>query len=784
MKKLVSFISFVFIFISCNEISLHVDVESVRLNLTSLFLAVGDSESLVATVLPYNAENKSIVWTSNNKSVATVNNGTVTAVSAGEATIVVTTEDGGKTAECRVIVKNDTDNSDNDSKFITFEDPLVKSALIKQGVDKNNDMEISYAEAASTRYISFALDGYTDVPQDFDDDKWDEMYNIRKFNEFQHFTNVTDISQMFCGCFELEEITLHDNIEIIGRMAFTGCKLTEIKIPASVTKIGDGAFGFCADLENIELPQSLTQIGDYAFVECIRLSALEIPDSVTKIGNLAYESCTNITSIDLSESLIEIGEEAFRGCESLSSIVIPASVQKIGVQAFYLCDCLKAINVANDNYKYHSHEGVLYTNDQELIQYPAGKECSKYEIPYGTICISNNALVSCSLKELIIPDTVIEIQDFAFYNAEIRSIHIPSSIKSIGKQAFNDIKVEKIYTDDLNAWNMMFDHYDYEYIGGSHLIDNSVLYVNNELITELAINTDTNIWAFYGLRGINKITIEEGVNSIRCFDIGPDIKTIVIPTSLRSIEYRKGLYSEYGDMIYPEIDIYISDLEAWCNIDCSEDYIHDHKYAYNANIYLNGKLLTDLVIPESITELKQQFTGCQSIERITFPRGIKSIGNFEGCANLTDVYITSDEIISMEHCFPAGTRIHVAPLLSDDYAYSYPYYVFYAYYFDKTWGISGTFNNWGATPDIEMSEKGAYYVAKDIELTTDSEFKFRLSNNWSVNYGSISTDAVKPNEDNVTKPDGSNIKINKSGKYDIYLAKDYTTFYICSKNSR
>lgn len=77
---------------------------SVELNRSSLLLSVGDSEQLTAIVTPTNAT-KTVVWSSNNNSVATVDSdGIVIAVSAGYVTITVTTVDGGFQATCSVEV--------------------------------------------------------------------------------------------------------------------------------------------------------------------------------------------------------------------------------------------------------------------------------------------------------------------------------------------------------------------------------------------------------------------------------------------------------------------------------------------------------------------------------------------------------------------------------------------------------------------------------------------------------------------------------------------------------
>ena len=80
-------------------------VESVSLNQTELRLSIGEPSTLVATVLPTNATDKSVSWSSSNTTVATVSSdGLVTGVSVGSAIITVTTTDGGKTATCRVTV--------------------------------------------------------------------------------------------------------------------------------------------------------------------------------------------------------------------------------------------------------------------------------------------------------------------------------------------------------------------------------------------------------------------------------------------------------------------------------------------------------------------------------------------------------------------------------------------------------------------------------------------------------------------------------------------------------
>ena len=76
---------------------------SISLNKTTASMSIGDNETLIATVSPSDAYDKSVTWTSDNNSVATVYKGTVTAHSNGTATITATTSNG-ITASCKIIV--------------------------------------------------------------------------------------------------------------------------------------------------------------------------------------------------------------------------------------------------------------------------------------------------------------------------------------------------------------------------------------------------------------------------------------------------------------------------------------------------------------------------------------------------------------------------------------------------------------------------------------------------------------------------------------------------------
>lgn len=94
---------------TCEVVSVGYPVTGVTISKTAVTMGVGQTRQLGVTVLPQNATNKAVTWTTSNSSVATVSSsGLVTSVGMGSATITVRTNDGGFTATCAVTVKTIT----------------------------------------------------------------------------------------------------------------------------------------------------------------------------------------------------------------------------------------------------------------------------------------------------------------------------------------------------------------------------------------------------------------------------------------------------------------------------------------------------------------------------------------------------------------------------------------------------------------------------------------------------------------------------------------------------
>ena len=88
-----------------------IDVEKIVLNPTEMNLKVGSTSQITSKVLPENATNRELVWTSNNPNVVTVdNNGIVKAINPGNTTITVKTKDGKVVATVNVTIEDDDPN--------------------------------------------------------------------------------------------------------------------------------------------------------------------------------------------------------------------------------------------------------------------------------------------------------------------------------------------------------------------------------------------------------------------------------------------------------------------------------------------------------------------------------------------------------------------------------------------------------------------------------------------------------------------------------------------------
>lgn len=95
-------------------------------------------------------------------------------------------------------------------------------------------------------------------------------------------------------------------------IAYNGCD-PQVTVPDQVICVA-GAFAGNEDVQTVSLPAGLELIGDMAFMGCRSLTELTIPDSVTEIGDDAFYGCTSLQKLVIGHQITRIGENAFSYC--------------------------------------------------------------------------------------------------------------------------------------------------------------------------------------------------------------------------------------------------------------------------------------------------------------------------------------------------------------------------------------------------------------------------------------------------------------------------------------
>lgn len=269
--------------------------------------------------------------------------------------------------------------------------------------------------------------------------------------------------KIIAGC---KTSQIPQSIREIGDKAFEDCDLLKIKFPSSLVKIGDDAFKSCAGLSQVFIPENTSQIASGCFSGCKRLSSIKvsknnkyydsrdncnaiietatnklvqgcyntwIPDNVTKIGTKAFEGCDCFSSMVIPNSVTEIEAHAFAQCYNLEEVVLSDSITKIGEDAFSNT-CLTSLIIP----KSLTQMDFPYFDNKYLVSIKVDAENRVYDSRDNCNAIietqTNKLILGC--KNTIIPDSVEEIDYYAFCFTKIQEITIPDSVRTINPFAF------------------------------------------------------------------------------------------------------------------------------------------------------------------------------------------------------------------------------------------------------------------------------------------------------------------------------------------------------------
>lgn len=364
MKKRINFILAAVIILAGCASDDPVTIYTVTLNKATLSLVVDESETLIATVEPADAGDKTVSWTSSDEDVATVDQtGKVTALASG--TVTITAKAGDETASCVVTVSSIVIATGDISPSITWS--LTEEGILTisgEGIMPNYDLDRSTAPWHTHQEKITAI-----VVED-------------------GITRIGNCAFVYGdgGTYNpnLKKITISPTVTSIGNHAFAaGEKLKSIFISASIISIGYGSFYSCPGLEKIEVdaanahhtsedgvlfsktkerlvayvrtkkgsytvPSEVIHIEMCAFRDCTGLTAINLPEELNQVQYNTFQGCTGLTSVVLPEGLMTIYDSAFYDCINLASITLPESVSWIGNNAFRNCSALRSVILPKD----------------------------------------------------------------------------------------------------------------------------------------------------------------------------------------------------------------------------------------------------------------------------------------------------------------------------------------------------------------------------------------------------------------------------------------------------
>ena len=456
----------------------------------------------------------------------------------------------------------------------------------------------------------------------------------------------------FESIIQLKYITISDSVKVLGPDLFRDCKgLTTISISKSIVEIKEKAFDGCNNLSRV----NITDISKWCSIDF-----RNVKSNPLYYAKKLYLNGEKIDKLVLPDTLTKIKKYTFAGCD-LKSIVVSSSVTEINGRVFANCSDLEEIIVDQNNIKYdsrHNCNAIIETESNTLVN-----GCKNTLIPNSVTFIGDGAFYECqALTDIEIPNSITKIDYAAFFGCVgLVNLSIPNSVVDIKQCAFEDCKsLENVIIEDGDSTlKIEYNRYNNSYSGSvgegafydcplktlylGRNVSSSygrqhgyTAFANKTELTSLTIGnqvTKIEADAFHGCTNLTSVIFPQNLDEI-CSGAFYDCRLtgcITIPKSLTKI----GAYA-FSDCHFSEF--HIDNLDSWCNVNLGDKYSNP---SYSAkNVYVNGYKLKDLVIPDSITEIKPYaFYNCDSLLSVTITSGVLSIGNsaFYECEMLKTV---------------------------------------------------------------------------------------------------------------------------------------------------
>ena len=425
-----------------------VGVTDVTLDKTELTLTEGETETLTATVRPDNADNRKVAWSSDKTDVATVDgSGRVTAVKAGEAVVTVTTEDGGKTATCKVTVKakavNVTDVTLDKTEIATV-DGDGKVTAVKAG---EATVTVTTEDGGKTATCKVTVKAKAVPVTGVEVNPWAVTLSVSGTSKLSYTIRPADATNQNVK-WESESpsvatVDSEGNVQGVAAGTAKVCVTTE-----------DGGFkSYCT--VTVKKAESKFEVGGLWYESYGPNKARVIPDpdgskyggnisipgqieyggitySVYQIGSHAFDECADLKSVTLGEGIGYIDAYAFFNCPNLERITFSSTMEwfDTGNPVFERCPKLEIVTTPKTSESqrdyFYTHDGALYrhcyyssdTGETEVLSWLPEKTTGVFAIKDGVEVIDEYSLSFTGIDKIIIPE----------------------SVKYIGSRFFNDSK--------------------------------------------------------------------------------------------------------------------------------------------------------------------------------------------------------------------------------------------------------------------------------------------------------------------------------------------------------